>query len=126
MKPHAPVTNIPGEDIVAIFYPFSQFCEIDISLLSLQTQPNTAPNLFQRGVEYGKYGGHRQGGAVHGGGRGGTSAVHPVSITRFPLRRLSPGAGLLRFVLVSLVVAKIFQGLGPKRRESSKGDRLYA
>ena len=41
--------------IVAIFYPFSQFCEVDISLLSLQTQPNTAPNLFQRGVEYGKY-----------------------------------------------------------------------
>ena len=41
--------------IVAIFYPFSQFCEINISLLSLQTQPNTAPNLFQRGVEYGKY-----------------------------------------------------------------------
>ena len=43
------------QDIVAIFYPFSQFCEINISLLSLQTQPNTAPNLFQRGVEYGKY-----------------------------------------------------------------------
>ena len=41
--------------IVAIFYPFSQFCEIDISLLSLQTQPKTAPNLFKRGVEYGKY-----------------------------------------------------------------------
>ena len=44
------------ETIVAIFYPFSQFCEIDISLLGLQTQPNTAQNLFQRGVEYGKYG----------------------------------------------------------------------
>ena len=41
--------------IVAIFYPFSQFREIDISLLSLQTQPNTAPYLVQRGVEYGKY-----------------------------------------------------------------------
>ena len=41
--------------IVAIFYPFSQFCEINISLLSLQKQPNTAPNLFQREVEYGKY-----------------------------------------------------------------------
>ena len=41
--------------IVAIFYPFSQFCEIGISLLSLQKQSNTAPNLFQRGVEYGKY-----------------------------------------------------------------------
>ena len=24
--------------------------------------------------------------------------VHPVSITRFPLTRLSPGAGLLRYV----------------------------
>ena len=44
--------NIP---IVAIVYPFSQFCETNISLLSLQTQPKTAPNLFQRGVEYGKY-----------------------------------------------------------------------
>ena len=43
------------KNMVAIFYTFSQFCEIDISLLSLQTQPNTAPNLFQRGVEYGKY-----------------------------------------------------------------------
>ena len=41
--------------IVAIFYPFSQFCERNISILSLQKQPNTAPNLFQRGVEYGKY-----------------------------------------------------------------------
>ena len=44
-----------SSDIVAIFYPFSQFCEITISLLSLQKQPNAAPNLFQRGVEYGKY-----------------------------------------------------------------------
>ena len=42
--------------IVAIFYPSSQFCEMNMSLLSLQKQPNTAPNLFQRGVEYGKYG----------------------------------------------------------------------
>ena len=41
--------------IVAIVYPFSQFCEITIFLLILQKQPNTAPNLFQRGVEYGKY-----------------------------------------------------------------------
>ena len=41
--------------IVAIFYPFSQFCEINIFLLSLQKQPNTGPNLSQRGVEYGKY-----------------------------------------------------------------------
>ena len=36
--------------ILAIFYPFSQFFEVDISLLSLQKQPKTAPNLFQRGV----------------------------------------------------------------------------
>ena len=42
-------------NMVAIFCPFGLFCEINISLLSLQTQPNTAPNLFQRGVEYGKY-----------------------------------------------------------------------
>ena len=53
-----------------------------------------------------------------------TTLIHPVSITRFPLRRLSPGAGLLRYVL-SLAAAKIFQGLGPKRRESSNGDRAY-
>ena len=58
---HSPPLNRAASDearwsfIVAIFYPFSQFCEINISLLSLQTQPNTAPNLFQRGVEYGKY-----------------------------------------------------------------------
>ena len=45
----------PDGHIVAIFYPFSQFCEINISLPSLQTQPKTASNLFQRGVEYGKY-----------------------------------------------------------------------
>ena len=41
--------------ILVISYPFSQFCEIIISLLSLQKPPNTAPNLFQRGVEYGEY-----------------------------------------------------------------------
>ena len=41
--------------MVAIFCPFGLFFEINISLLSLQKQPNTAPNLFQRGVEYGKY-----------------------------------------------------------------------
>ena len=50
-----PTKIIPAKIMVAIFYPFSLFCEITISLLSLQTQPNTAPNLFQRGVEYGKY-----------------------------------------------------------------------
>ena len=42
--------------IAAIFYPFSQFCEIGTSSLSLQNQPKTAPNLFQRGVEYAVYG----------------------------------------------------------------------
>ena len=46
---------VPSFHIVAIFYPFSQFCEINISLLSLQKEPNTAPNVFQRRVEYGKY-----------------------------------------------------------------------
>ena len=56
----------------------------------------------------------------------GRATVHPVSITRFLLRRFSPGAGLLRNVFVHRVVAKIFQGLGPKRRESSNGDRVYA
>ena len=49
------VVSIASVTIVAIFYPFSQFCEINVSLLSLQKQPNAAPNLFQRGVEYGKY-----------------------------------------------------------------------
>ena len=52
------MTVFRAEIIVAIFYPFSQFCEIDVSLLSLQKQPKTAPNLFQRGVEYGKYPDH--------------------------------------------------------------------
>ena len=55
-----PVTR--PQDIVAIFYPFSQFCGINTSLLSLQKQPNTAQNIFQRRVEYGKYAG---GGAPH-------------------------------------------------------------
>ena len=41
--------------IVAMLYPFSQFCEIDSFLLSLQKEPKTAANLFQRGIEYGKY-----------------------------------------------------------------------
>ena len=41
--------NIPaGNIIVAIFYPFSQFCEIDISLLSLQSHPKQ-PNIYFRG-----------------------------------------------------------------------------
>ena len=42
---------IPNMHILAIFYPSSQFCKINISLPSLQNQPKTAPNLFQRGVE---------------------------------------------------------------------------
>ena len=52
--------------------------------------------------------------------------VHPVSITRFPLRRFSPGAGLLRNPFFYTINAKTFQGLGPKRRESCNGDRVYA
>ena len=55
---------------------------------------------------------------------GGQISPHPVSITRFPLTRFSPGAGLLRYVF-SLVAVKTFQGLGPKRRESCNGDRVY-
>ena len=50
--------------------------------------------------------------------------VHPVSITRFPLSRFSPGAGLLRNPFFYTINAKIFQGLGPKRRESCYGDRV--
>ena len=46
---------MPHEAVVTILYPFSQFYEINISLLSLQKLPNTAPNLFERGLEYGKY-----------------------------------------------------------------------
>ena len=41
--------------IAATFYPFGQFCEIDSSLRSLQKHTKATPNLFQRGVEYGKY-----------------------------------------------------------------------
>jgi len=49
------IINVKNKYIVATFYPFSQFCEIGISSLSLQKQPKTAPNLFQRGVEYATY-----------------------------------------------------------------------
>ena len=48
--------------VVAIIYPFSQSCEIRISPLGLQSQRETASNLFQRGVEYGRY--------VHGSATG--------------------------------------------------------
>ena len=51
--------------------------------------------------------------------------THPVSITRFLLTRFSPGSGLLRNPLFYTIKAKIFQGLGPKRRESCNGDRVY-
>ena len=51
---------------------------------------------------------------------------HPVSTTRFPLSRFSPGAGLLRNPSFYTINSKIFQGLGPKRRESSNGDRVHA
>ena len=50
------IERLLQEAIVAMFYPLSQFCEIIISLPSLQKEPSAAPNLFQRGVEYGKYG----------------------------------------------------------------------
>ena len=40
--------------IVAIFYPFSQFCEIGASLLSLQSSQKQPPRHFRGGVEYGK------------------------------------------------------------------------
>ena len=63
-------------------------------------------------------------GALPERARGGR-AVHPVSITRFPLSRFSPGAGLLRNPFFYTIHAKIFQGLGPKRRESCNGDRVY-
>ena len=53
---HPPAERYSADQgMVAIFCPFSKFCEMNISLLSLQTQPNAAPNLYQRGVEYGKY-----------------------------------------------------------------------
>ena len=53
-----------------------------------------------------------------------TPHVHLVSITRFPLIIFSPGAGLLRNLFVDRYWRNIFQGLGPKRRESSNGDRV--
>ena len=40
---------------VTIFYLFGQLYEIDLSLLIPQKQPKQLPNLFQRGVEHGKY-----------------------------------------------------------------------
>ena len=36
--------------------------------------------------------------------------LHPVSITRFPLRRLSPGAGLLRNPFVTLSMLRFSRG----------------
>ena len=51
--------------------------------------------------------------------------IHPVSKTRFPLSKFSPGAGLLRNPFAYTINAKTFQGLGPKRRESCNGDRVY-
>ena len=51
--------------------------------------------------------------------------VRQVSITRFPLTRFSPGSGLLRNPFVYTINAKTFQGLGPKKRKSCKGDRVY-
>ena len=53
---HVSAAPTPAQAVVATFYPFSQFCEIEISPLSLQTQPKASLNLFQRGVDYGKYG----------------------------------------------------------------------
>ena len=50
--------------------------------------------------------------------------LHPVSITRFPLTRLSPGSGLLHSFFYT-INAKIFQSLGLKRRKSCDGDRVY-
>ena len=36
--------------------------------------------------------------------------IHPVSITRFPLRRFSPGAGLLRNPLFTLSTLRFSRG----------------
>ena len=70
--------------VVAIFYPFSQFCEINISLLSLQKQPNTAPSLFQRGVEYGKYATKARREIMHGSGEGLQGEAGKHTCTRSP------------------------------------------
>ena len=43
------VDRMPEVIIVAIFYPFSQFCEIDIFLLSLQKQPTHSPKFISEG-----------------------------------------------------------------------------
>ena len=50
--------------------------------------------------------------------------LHPVSIARFPLSRFSQGAGLLTNPFFYTINAKIFQGLGPRRRQSCSGDRV--
>ena len=46
---------------------------------------------------------------VVGKGRMG-SALHPVSITRFPLSRFSPGAGLLRIHFFTLSTLRFSRG----------------
>ena len=55
---HPCVPPRSAEDTAAAtFYPFGQFCEIDISPPSLEKQPKTAADPSQRGVEYGEIGG---------------------------------------------------------------------
>ena len=39
-----------------------------------------------------------------------SSTIHPVSITRFPLSRFSPGAGLLRYVFFTLSTVRLSRG----------------
>ena len=94
--------------IVAIFYPFSQLCEIIISLLSLRKQPNTAPNLFQRGLEYGKYESRRD----------LWDQQKPISgLNLLVCASNTEGYGFVEFVISSSTVSTAFcQPLSPRSR----------
>ena len=45
---------------------------------------------------------------------------------KIPAQKIFARGWVAQRSLFSLVAAKIFQGLGPKRRESCKGDRVYS
>ena len=51
-------------------------------------------------------------------------SIHPVSITRSQDFRQGLGCSGIHFFYT--INAKTFQGLGPKRRESCNGDRVYS
>ena len=54
-----------------------------------------------------------------------TNAGTPCLHNKIPALKIFARGWVAQISSCSLVVAKIFQGLGPKRREPSHGDRMY-